>query len=86
MKIKAKIYAKTLIDSLSSDNLEIISQNFWKNLQKNKQYREMPKILKALDEEFAQKNNFLLAYIYSAEKLEQTQISEIENKLKSKFG
>lgn len=82
MKIKPEQYARVLVDSLDEKiNIKEVAENFWHILQKNKQSRDLPKILNLIDEEYAKKNNLILAKVYSEEKLSDKQLTEIKNRL-----
>lgn len=85
MKIKPQIYAKTLLEIKPNANLKQISQKFWRLLQKNKQYRELPKILDLLDFEFAQKNGCIFTKVYSSFPLNETEKNTITAQLKNRF-
>ncbi|MEI6039919.1 MAG: F0F1 ATP synthase subunit delta [Candidatus Berkelbacteria bacterium] len=85
MKISAKIYAQTLIQSATEDNLKKLAKSFWYKLQKNKQYKDMSKVLEAIDEESARLDNKILAKIYSKNEISQTEKQAINEKLKNKF-
>lgn len=85
MKIPAKIYAQTLIQSATEDNLKKLAKSFWYKLQKNKQYKDMGKVLEAIDEESAKIDNKILAKIYSKNEISKTEKETISEKLKKKF-
>lgn len=86
MKLKPQIYAQTLIASLKDQpDTKKVSKNLWYSLQKNKQYRDLPKILSSLDEEFAKENNLILAKIYSEKELDEKELSEIKAKVEKKI-
>jgi len=85
MKLSAKIYAQTLIQSATEDNLKKLAKSFWYKLQKNKQYKDMGKVLEAIDEESARAENKILAKIYSKNEISDTDKITISEKLKKKF-
>lgn len=85
MKIQAKIYAQSLLETKPEANLKKISQNFWKLLQKNKQYSDLEKILEALDQESAKAEQKILAKIYSKNLLDAQELAEVQKKLEKKF-
>lgn len=78
MKYKPKDYAKSLLET--ETNHESIAR-FWYTLQKNRQYRDLVKILDGLDTEFARKNNLIFAKIFSSSTLDTDKVREISNKL-----
>jgi len=85
MKIKSKIYAQLLLESLDSKTkLGDIAANFWNLLQKNKQYKELPKILTELEQLYAEKNGAKVVYLESREPLSQSQIETIKKQLNTK--
>lgn len=86
MKISPKIYAKTLVETESNSDLKKISRNFWHILQKNKQYKDLPKILDLIDSEAAQKENKKLVKIYSKNALSQTDLDSVREKLEKKLN
>lgn len=86
MKISPKIYAKTLVESASSENLKQISRNFWIILQKNKQYRDLPKVMDLIDEEAARRDGKILAKVYSREKLDEKTMEDIKSRLSLRGG
>ena len=82
MKIKPQIYAQLLVEGLNSDSdIAKIAENLWHTLQKNKQYRDLPKILELIDQEYAKQNNLTLAKVYSEKELAGGEIEEIKTKL-----
>lgn len=82
MKIKPQIYAQMLIDVLSEkSDLEKVAGKFWRLLQKNKQYKDLPRIMELIDIEYAKKNNLAVAKVYSEEPLTENEIAEIESRL-----
>lgn len=85
MKLSPSIYAKTLIGSAKTDNLKTIARKFWYKLQKNKQYKDLPKILDQIDFENAKAENKILAKIYSKIELSETEKQTISDNLKKKF-
>jgi ATP synthase F1 delta subunit len=87
MKISTKNYAAGLIESLNEKaDLKVAAKRFWQILQKNKQYKELPKILVELDVEYAKRNNLVLAYIYSEKALAEQELENLRQKLKQKTG
>lgn len=83
MKIKPQIYAQLLVESLKNKaDFAAIAENLWHILQKNKQYRDLPKILELIDQEYARQENSVLAKVYSEKALSAEEIEEIKNKLK----
>lgn len=85
MKIKPQQYAQVLIAGLKEDDISLIAKSFWFKLQRNNQYKDMPKILECLDSEYAKQNNKILVKVYSSKALDKNQIKEIEDKLTKQF-
>lgn len=85
MKIKPLIYAKTLVESAGANNQQI-AKRFWYALQKNKQYKDLPKILDLFDQEAAIKENKKLVLIYSKNSLDTSSLLEIERKFQNKLN
>lgn len=86
MKIKPTIYAEALIESATGGNLKEIAARFWNLLQKNKQYKDMPKILELIEEESAKKNGQVLAKVYSEKELTDAEKKEICEKLNCHYS
>jgi F-type H+-transporting ATPase subunit delta len=86
MKIKPQQYAQILIAGLTEDNIKDIAKSFWYKLQRNNQYKDLPKILESIDLEFAKQNNKVLVQVSSEKELTEEQIKEIKEKLTKKFG
>lgn len=87
MKISTKNYAAGLIESLDKKaDPKVVAKKFWQILQKNKQYKELPKILAELDVEYAKRNNLVLAYVYSEKALEEQELEDLRKRLKEKIG
>jgi len=84
MKIKPEIYAEALIAGTKEKQKDIAAK-FWHVLQKNKQYKDLPRILDALDQVYADQNQSVLAKVYSENNLSDGELSEIKSKLKAKF-
>ena len=87
MKIKSKNYSLALIEALEANqNAHQVASNFIDLLYKNKQEKSLKKILDSLDEAYAQKNNMLVAKVFSSEKLTDANIDEIKNNLAKKYN
>lgn len=84
MKISPKIYAKALVESAGRDNKNIAAR-FWASLQKNKQYKDLPKILDLMDEVAAERDGKILAKIYGKNELSEPEKKTISEKLEIKF-
>ncbi len=78
-KLSPTIYAQALIESKKSGKK--VAESFWKLLQKNKQYRELNKVLTQLDVEYAKANNTIIAEVTSAKELSKEELKEIENRI-----
>lgn len=85
MKLSPKTYAQTLIESTNPDNIKSVASNFWRVLQKNKQYKDFTKIVESLNIEDAKKQDKILVDIYSENELNINEILEITNTLEKKF-
>lgn len=87
MKLKPQIYAEALVESAKEKkDLKKISANLWYRLQKNKQYRDLGKIISGLDAEYARSQNLVLAHVYSEKELTDTEIKDIKAKIEKKIG
>lgn len=85
MKLKPKIYAEALISGVDGTNTQKVVENFWLMLQKNGQYKDLPKILEAIDEVYAEQNNAVLAKVYSEKELSGAETETIKKKIEDKF-
>jgi len=85
MKLKPSIYAKTLVELTKTDP-KTAARRFWFYLQKNKQYKDLPKILDLIEKEEARQNNQISAEVFSENKLEDKDLSELETRLEKHFG
>jgi F0F1-type ATP synthase delta subunit len=81
MKIKPEQYAKRLAESAKSSNEEEIAKKFWLLLQKNKQYKDLPKILELLDIESAKAEDKVLVRIYSSQSLSKEDLKTLSDKI-----
>ena len=86
MKPTPSIYAQTLISSVNEKNLKNLARNFWYKLQKNKQYRDLGKILTELDEQAAKNNNQILVRIQTKNALNETELQTLKEKLEKKYN
>jgi len=87
MKIKPKIYAELLLESIKEKaDKKKVAANLWHMLQKNKQYRDLPKILDILEIESAKAEGKILAKVYSEKILTADEEKEIIGQLKHKFN
>lgn len=87
MKIKSDQYAAALLESIKSENdLKKIAQNFWYFLQKNGQYRDLDKILVALEAEYTRRNNIVIASVTTAQPLSVAENRAISEKLEKRFN
>jgi F0F1-type ATP synthase delta subunit len=86
MKISPKIYAKSLIESAQDNNLKNIATKFWYILQKNKQYKDLTKVMDAIDEQAAEKENKVLVKIYAKDKPSETELQILIEKIEKKLG
>ena len=80
MKYSTKTYAQMLIAKMGGDKRSL-ARKFWFALQRNNQYRDMAKVLAELDREYARQNGAVYTEIVSENKLSNSEIEEIENKL-----
>lgn len=86
MKISPKNYAAGLIESLDEKaDAKVLAKKFWQILQKNKQYKDLPKILAELDVEYAKRKDMVLAHVYSEKELKEQEIKDISKKIKEKY-
>lgn len=85
MKISPQQYAQVLVESVKEDNVSNVVKAFWYKLQKNGQYKDLPKIISALDKEYAKLNDKILAQVYSEKTLDSNQLETIKSKLKSQY-
>lgn len=86
MKIKPEQYAKLLAESAKSGKAKDIAKNFWLLLQKNKQYKDLPKILELLDVESAAADKKVLVKISSSKALTVTELKTLSDKIEKKIG
>lgn len=69
-----------LIDK-AGGNKKTLARNFWFVLQKNNQYKDLPKIVAELDKEYARENNSVFAEIISENKLSDNEMADINKKI-----
>ena len=81
MKVSPSQYAVALIQSAKSDNLGILAKKFWHLLQKNKQYRDLPKILEDLEIEAAKAEGKTIVSVISEKPLNNIEIEQIKTQL-----
>jgi len=94
MKLSPKIYAKLLLEVALRGHPELVSgshhagtdikkiaANFWHLLQKNKQHKDLRRILEALEVESAKAESKTIAKVYSEKELSETELKEIQTKL-----
>jgi len=87
MKIKPKIYAELLLESIGSKaDMKKVAANFWHLLQKNKQYRELPKILAELELLYAEKSGTKVAYVQSGQTLSDKELDDVKSRLEKSSG
>ncbi len=86
MKISPQQYAQILISGLEDGDAKDIAEKFWHKLQRNNQYKDLPKILLCLDSEYAKQNGKILVQVCSSKVLDENQIKEIREKLTKKLG
>jgi F0F1-type ATP synthase delta subunit len=84
MKIKSKIYAELLLESIKENvDMKKIAANFWHLLQKNKQYKDLPAILNQLETLHAEKSGAKIAYVETGKELTRLELEIITNRLKN---
>ena len=89
MKITPTQYAKSLYAATvgkSSQEIDVVLQNFVKILAKNKQLKFRENIIVKFEEIYNQENGIVSAEIVSREKLDDVLIKKLENFLKDKYG
>lgn len=86
MKIKPEQYAKLLAESAKSGKAKDIAKNFWLLLQKNKQYKDLPKILELLDVESAAADHKVLVKISSGKTLTEAELKTLSEKIEKKIN
>lgn len=99
MKIKPEIYAQVLLDgivkTLSVSNshaqrgdkadFKDLAEKLWHILQKNKQFKDLPRIMLSLEKLYAEKLGKLYAKVTSEKALTLELESEISAKIEKKF-
>ncbi|MFA5927453.1 MAG: F0F1 ATP synthase subunit delta [Patescibacteria group bacterium] len=88
MKIKINDYAKALIESAETKDgsHKEVAIRFWRLLQRNKQHRDLHKILSALDQEYGKKHNLLIGKVFSAKPLSADELKTIQQKVAKRLG
>lgn len=85
--MKPENYAKNLIALCKKGtDTKTLSQALWFELQRTNRYKELPKILDALEVEAAKEEGMELVKIYSSNKLDEEELSSIKTKLDKKYG
>jgi F0F1-type ATP synthase delta subunit len=85
MKIKPEIYAQILAEAAKTGKTKAVAKQFWQMIQKNKQYKDLPKIMELLDAEAARQENKILVTVYTEKALSADEKSELTKKIKSKL-
>ena len=85
MKISAKKYAEALLDATEKENLSEVAKKLWYKLQKDKNYKELPKILENLKVVYAEKKDMILAKVSSPAPLKDEEIQSIDKIIKDTF-
>ncbi|GEM_PF-3627762 len=86
MKITPRKYAQALAQTLEdSDDAVTIIHNFLKLLQRKKQFRLLPKILQAFEQEWAHRRGVVKMDVIYPEKFESS-LAELEKNLSEKLG
>lgn len=86
MKISPQQYAQVLVESVKENNISDIAKTFWHKLQKNDQYKDLSKVIIALDKEYAKLNNKVLVQVYSEKELDSEQLNSLEQKIAKKYS
>jgi F0F1-type ATP synthase delta subunit len=82
MKIKPTTYAELLIESIDDNaNPKDLAAKLWHLPQKNKQYKDLPRVLVELEKVYAKKNGFKIAYVESDGELPNSDLVQIQAKL-----
>jgi len=85
--MKPENYAKNLIALCKKGtDIKTLSQALWFELQRTNRYKDLPKILDALETEAAKEEGVELVKIYSSNKLGEEELSSIKTKLDKKYG
>lgn len=86
MKITPKKYARALAQTLyTAQDARIIIINFLSLLRRKKQFRMLPKILRAFENEWASRRGVVKMRVAYPEKFKES-LEELEKKLSEKFG
>jgi len=85
MKIKSRQYAEALLDATDKEDLSKVAEKLWHKLQKDNNYKELPKILKNLEVVYAEKNDMILAKVLSPVPLKDKDIQSINKIIKDTF-
>lgn len=86
MKITPRKYAQALAQTLEDkDDTVSIINNFLKMLQRRKQFRLLPKILQAFEQEWANRRGVVRMEVTYPEKFESS-LAELEKNLSEKLG
>jgi len=85
MKIKSRQYAEALLDATDKEDLSKVAEKLWHKLQKDNNYKELPKILKNLEVVYAEKNDMILAKVLSPAPLKDKDIQSINKIIKDTF-
>ena len=86
MKITPRKYAQALAQTLEdTDDAVSIIRNFLTMLQRRKQFRLLPKILQAFEQEWAHRRGIVKVEVMYPEKFESS-LAELEKNLSEKLG
>jgi len=85
MKISAKKYAEALLDATEKENLSEVAEKLWYKLQKDNNYKELPKILENLKVVYAENKDLILTKVSSPAPLKDEEIQNINKIIKDTF-
>ncbi|MFH1855188.1 MAG: F0F1 ATP synthase subunit delta [bacterium] len=86
MKYSFAELARVSQDSLDPQNLSRLAKTLWLELQKQKKFSQLDRLLRLIDEEKAKRDGKIIVKVTSAQKLDEQMKLDIKKKIESKTG
>jgi len=86
MKYSLAELARVSQDSLDRQNLSRLAKTLWLELQRQKKFNQLDRLLRLIDEEKAKRDGKIMVKVTSAQKLDEQMKLDIAKKIESKTG